>query len=382
MKKSHLIALGVTASVVLWMGAGLIFGDGKVTPSTKTDENDAPSNIMVVEIRHQSASLVVSNVIAQGHVMPDREVDLRVETAGAVHKILIKEGITIKAGDVLAQIDMDDRKTKLNEAKAKIIEAQGKYKSAKKLEKKGYTAESRVDETLSILRSAQAEEKHISLDIDHTNIVAPFDGIIDQQHIEQGDYVSLGDKVFTIVDNDPLVVSVYIPQHEIINVKVGGSADISLATGQSKTGKVRFIAPRAEKATRTFRMEIAIPNPDGLPSGISATVRIPKEGVMAHFVSTALLTLNIDGMVGVKTIDDKGIVSFYPVKILSADPSGVYVTGLPNKATIIINGQGFVVAGDKVSFTMSDASESSSKNKEKVDEDSIIQGMETKHESD
>ena len=87
-------------------------------------------------------------------------------------------------------------------------------------------------------------------------------------------------------------------------------------------------------------------------------------------------------MVGVKTINDKGIVSFYPVKILSADPSGVYVTGLPNKATIIINGQGFVVAGDKVSFTMSDVSESSSKNEEKVDEDSIIQGMETKHESD
>lgn len=374
MKKSHVIALGVTASVVLWMGAGLIFGDKKNTPNTTADENDSSVKKMVVEVRQQSASLVISNIIAQGHVIPDKEVDLRVETAGAVHGVLIRQGVAIKAGDILAQIDMDDRKIKLNEAKAKIVEAQGKYKSAKKLGKKGYTAESRVDETLSNLRAAQAEENRIALDIEHTNIVAPFDGIIDRQHIEQGDYVSLGDKVFTIVDNDPLIVSVYIPQHEINNVKVGGMADVELATGQGKIGKIRFIAPRAEQATRTFRVEIAIPNSDGLPSGISAAVRIPKKGVMAHFVSAALLTLNIDGIVGIKAVDDDGIVSFFPVKIVSSNLNGVYVVGLPDKVTIIVNGQGFVVAGDKVSFVMVGAGE--------VSEGVTKKGARGKHESD
>lgn len=374
MKKSHVIALGVTASVVLWMGAGLIFGDKKNTSNTTADENDSSVKEMVVEVRQQSASLVISNVLAQGHVMPDREVELSVETAGAVHDILIREGVAIKAGDALARIDMNDREIQLSEAKAKIVEAQGKYKSAKKLGEKGYTAESRVDETLSILRSAQAEEKRIALDIEHTNIVAPFDGIIDSQHIEQGDYVSLGDKVFTIVDNDPLVVSVYVPQHEINNVKVGGRADVALATGQSKIGKIRFIAPRAEQATRTFRVEVAIPNPDGLPSGTSATVRIPKQGVMAHFVSAALLTLNIEGVVGVKTIDDDGIVSFFPVKIVSSNLNGVYVVGMPDQVTIIVNGQGFVVAGDKVSFVVADT--------DNAPEGVVIKEVRGEHESD
>ncbi len=123
-----------------------------------------------------------------------------------------------------------------------------------------------------------------------------------------------------------------------------------MATGENKLGAIRFIAPRAEQTTRTFRMEVAIPNPDGLPSGTSATVRIPKKGVMAHFVSTALLTLDINGVIGVKTVDDSGIVSFHPVKIVSSSPSGVHITGLPDNATIIVNGQGFVVENDKVSF--------------------------------
>ncbi|MGH1378929.1 MAG: efflux RND transporter periplasmic adaptor subunit [Alphaproteobacteria bacterium] len=350
MKKSHVIALGVTVSIVVWMGSGMMFGSNDPAIVSKQDGADGAAKKIVVEVRKQTAKKIVSNVIAQGHVVPDRVVDLRVETSGAVHDILMKEGHAVKGGDLLAKIDMNDRKVKLDEANAKIAEAKSKYDSAKKLGKKGYTAESRVDETLSTLRAAQAVGKNISLDIEHTNIVSPFDGVIDTQHVEQGDYVSVGDKAFTIVDNDPLIVSVYIPQHEISNVQVGGRAEVAMVTGENKLGTIRFIAPRAEQTTRTFRMEIAIPNPDGLPSGTSATVRIPKKGVMAHFVSTALLTLDINGVIGVKTVDDNGIVSFHPVKIVSSNPSGVHITGLPDQATIIVNGQGFVVENDKVSF--------------------------------
>jgi multidrug efflux system membrane fusion protein len=350
MKKSHAIATGFAGIIVLWMGVGMLFNGADhgqaAIPSGKSD----PVQKMVVETREQMAVSVISHVIAQGHVVPDRAVILRAKAAAQVQDILIKEGHEVKAGDILALLDIEDRQLRLDKAQAKTAEEQRKYDSAKNLGKKGYTAATKIDETLAALKTAQADEKQIALEIENTQIKAPFDGIIDRQSIEKGNYVSIGDDVFTIVDNDPLVVTVYVPQHEISEIETGKTAQIKLATGQSREGIIRFVAPRAEQATRTFRVEIAIPNPDNLPSGTSASAHIPKHSIMAHFISPSLLTLDEKGVTGVKTVNAESAVEFYPIKIVKAAPDGIYVSGLPDRARIIANGQGFVSAGEDVSF--------------------------------
>jgi|TARA_R110002126_G_scaffold3263_1_gene18323 multidrug efflux system membrane fusion protein len=350
MKKSHAIATGFAGIIVLWMGVGMLFGAADNSQAALSADQHEPAQKMRVETREQKAVPVISYVIAQGHVMPDRAVIMRAKAAAQVQEILIKEGHIVKAGDVLAKLDIEDRQIKLDKAKAKTAEAQRKYDSAKSLGKKGYTAETRIDETLTALKTAQADEKQIALEVENTNLTAPFDGIIDHQNIEQGNYVRIGDEAFTIVDNDPLVITVYVPQHEISEIKTGGKANVELATGQAKEGVIRFVAPRAEHVTRSFRVEIEIANPDSLPSGTSATARIPKQSIMAHFVSPSLLSLDEKGVTGIKTVDLDDAVVFHPVKIVKAMPDGIYVSGLPESARIIINGQGFVRAGETVSF--------------------------------
>ncbi|MCC6599021.1 MAG: efflux RND transporter periplasmic adaptor subunit [Alphaproteobacteria bacterium] len=350
MKTPHAIAIGLTGLLVLWMGAGMLFKGQPPAAKSQETAQAAPGNAMVVEVRAQTAQPVTGYITAQGHVMPDREVIIRAEAEAQVKKILIKEGNSVKTGDILAKLDMNDRQIRLEKARAKTAEEQRKYNSAKNLAAKGYTAKTRTDETLAALKAAQAEEKQIALEIENTNIKAPFDGIIDHQNIEKGAYVRIGDEVFTLVDNDPLVVTVYVPQHEIAALETGGKAEIKLATGQDREGTIRFIAPRAEQATRTFRVEAQIANPDNLPSGTSASVRIPRKSVLAHFASPALLSLDKKGATGIKTVNENGIVEFYPVQIISAKPGGIYVTGLPERARIIVNGQGFVAAGEKVSY--------------------------------
>lgn len=349
MKKSQAIAVAFTSLIVIWMCMGMLFKGSEERGANNTYEEKTNQNI-VVETRQQSAQPIVSYIIAQGHITPDRAVTLRAKEAAQVHQVLIKEGERVKEGDILAKLDIDDRNIKLEKAEAKRVEALRKYNSAKNLSQKGYTARANVDEALAILKAAEAEEKQMSLQVANTEIDAPFDGIIDSQHIEKGDYVSVGSEVFVIVDNDPLIVTVYVPQNEISAIQKGGLASISMATGQNKKGVIRFIAPRAEEITRTFRVEIAIPNTENLPSGTSATARIPKETVMAHFVSPSLLTLDDKGNTGVKVIGKDEKVEFYTTKIISAEPSGVYVIGLPETARVITNGQGFVSSGEHVEF--------------------------------
>lgn len=343
MKKSYVMAGFFAGILVLWMLPGF-FG----APKSSTEEGGDKKAVMSVEVRTQSAGPVTSVITAQGDVSPNREVTLRAETNGTVKDILIEEGERVKEGDVILRLDMDDRAIRLERARARMAEARRKYEAANALGKKGYAAQSRVDEALALLKDAEAEEKQILLEIEHTDIRAPFEGLLDKRMIEIGDYVSVRDEIITVVDNTPLVVAVPVPQHEIGHILVGGPAMIVRPDGKQATGRIRFVAPKASSTTRTFRVEIEVPNPEGLASGTSASVFLPKESVQAHAISPGILTLAEDGQTGVKIVDENDAVHFYPVKIVSAQPNMLYVTGLPEIARVIVNGQGYVRSGEIV----------------------------------
>ena len=354
MKKPYRIAIILSTVIAIWMAVGMVFKEPEATQVDTSKSLSSPSSEITVEVCEQHAVSTVSYIVAHGNVIPDREVVIRAETKGKINHIAIKKGNEVNVNTVLAMIDMDDRTIRLERPRAQIAVEKHKYDSLKNLGIKGYTSQTRIDEALANCKTAEADEKQILLDIAHTNIKAPFAGVIDAQSVEQGDYVDVADALFTIVDNNPLVVSVFVPQQEIRAIKKDSMVQVTLATGEKKQGSIRFIAPRANAQTRSFHVDIEIPNLDKLPSGTSATVRIAKTCVMAHFISPALITLNEHGEIGIKTVNDAGVVSFRPIKIISSKADGIYVTGLPDKATIISNGQGFVRSGDTVAYVKND----------------------------
>tara|TARA_R110002124_G_scaffold273815_1_gene443389 strand:+ start:1849 stop:2877 length:1029 start_codon:yes stop_codon:yes gene_type:complete len=331
------------------MGFGMILNPNKITDDNVSEKSTSIRNTLV-EVQDQDAEPIISSITAQGHVMPNREVTLRAETNGRVNSIILQEGVTVKRGEAILNLNQNGRKEKLAKAISKTKEEQHKYSAAKKLYQKGHIAKTSIDEAYVALKTAESEEKQIRLEIEKTTIVAPFDGIIDKQQIEVGDYLSVGDQILTIVDNNPLIVSVQVSQHDISTIYNNQKVEVKFLTGQKKSGEISFIAPRADQATRTFRVEIKVQNLEGLPSGISAIANIPKKSVMSHFLSPALLTLNKKGETGIKIVNKDSIVEFYPVTIITARPNGIYVGGLPTSSKIITSGQGFVSAGEKVSY--------------------------------
>jgi multidrug efflux system membrane fusion protein len=210
-------------------------------------------------------------------------------------------------------------------------------------------SEAQLQEAAALLEMARAERTRARLDIDYMVIRAPFDGALQERLVEVGDFVKLGDPVATIVDERTLVVSAGIAEFDAHFVKKGGVGSARLASGETVHGTIRYIAPVANEATRTFTVELEIDNADGaLRAGMTAELSIPAETIYAQKISPSLLTLDEDGNLGVKTVNELGKVEFYLADIARSSSEGVWIAGLPYSATIITVGQGFVSEGSYV----------------------------------
>jgi multidrug efflux system membrane fusion protein len=120
-------------------------------------------------------------------------------------------------------------------------------------------------------------------------------------------------------------------------------------SGELVEGRICYLAPVAAESTRTFRLELAIPNGDGnLRAGMTAEMRLAADQITAHVLSPALLTLDDSGVVGVKSVNDRNVVEFHAVEIVGSPADGITVTGLPQELRLITVGQGFVKPGERV----------------------------------
>ncbi|QKI88836.1 efflux RND transporter periplasmic adaptor subunit [Thiomicrorhabdus xiamenensis] len=344
MKHSFTVSAGLLLLMIVWMALGFQNHD-----QTAADEAKKVP-LATVETRTSNAEVVTSFIKAHGDLLPFRETQVLAETYGKVEKILKLEGDKVASGELLLKLSIEDRAVKLKRAKAKTLETRNKYQATKDLKNRGFSAQSQIDELLASYEAAKAEENILRQEIDQLEVRAPFDGIIAEQKVELGDYIFKGNPLFEVIDTHSMVAAVSVAQTEYPYLKLQSPAQVRLATGEVLPGTVRFISPKADENTKTFRVEILLPDTADIPSGISVTAEIPKMQVQAHFISSALLTLNDKGVMGVKTVNSTREVEFYPVQVIQAVKDGIYITGLPPQAQLIVTGQGFVQAGQTVNI--------------------------------
>jgi len=343
MKKPYVIAIAMSAVIIVWMASGLLRSPKENSVKTPAEQI---GQRMLVQVQTQIAQSVKLKLTVQGDVEPNREVMIRSDIAGRINEVLATEGQRLDAGAVLMSLDTQDRQIRLAREKALLQSRQKAYQRVQALAKENFQSESAIEEAFAALKSAEASVAQIELEISQLSIKAPFAGVIDASMVEEGGYVAANFEIARFVDNNPLVVVVPVAQQNVQQIESGTEALVRFATGEEKTGRLRYISPLANANTRTFRAEIEVENPDHLiPAGISAEVEIPTSEVTGHFVSPAILSLDESGVIGVKTVTNDNIVDFYPVSILQAATDGVWVEGLPETARIITVGQGFVEKG-------------------------------------
>ncbi len=347
--RSWLISAGIALLITVWLASGQLDGEAPEDVSTTVVTTAAPHQQSSVRVRTQSAEEIMRTIVVNGETAPARVVDIAAETDGRVEYVGVRRGANVERGAVIARLDERDRKARLAQAEATVRQREVEYQGRLKLKGESYVSEAQLQEAVAQLESAKAELKRAQLDLDYMTIRAPFDGALQERHVEVGDFVSAGDPIARFVDNRKIIVTADVSEFDAGYVQTGQAAQAQLATGETVHGTIRYVAPVADEATRTYTVELEIDNGDGqLRAGGTAELRVPAERVLAHRISPSLLTLDDAGNIGVKIINDEGEVEFVFADVALSTSEGVWVAGLPDLATIITVGQGFVVPGTMV----------------------------------
>lgn len=357
MNRSVLLATLVVAGTVAWVLSGQIgFGDPSAKPqgqaNAATEAGTPPVKAAVVErvrVARLTAQPMHKEVILQGRTEAARSVDLRAEVRGPVEAVLAAKGVRVRQGQPILRLAVEDRRAQLDQSKALLAQRKIELDAAETLYRRGNGTEVAAATARAQYDSAQASLRRAELDFAKTEIKAPFDGVLNARPADVGDYLDTGATVATIVDLDPLKVVGFATERDVRHIRAGDKGFATIVGGREIEGRVAFVAAAAEATTRTFRVELDVPNPDqSLIAGLTAQARLPLGEIPAHFVSPSSLSLDDDGTIGIKTVDAESRVVFLPVTILTTTADGAWIAGAPEEIRLITVGHEFVKAGNKV----------------------------------
>ena len=351
-RNSITIAVVIAVLTALWLASGALTGDDETAPPAALGGAVAEAPARAVRARRIHAVTLPQRVEVRGRTENKRTVDVRAETTGRVVARPVERGDRVERGDLLCRLALDDRQAKREQAAAAIEVARLEHAGAIRLANQGLQSETAIAQAKARLATAEAQRAAVTLDIDRTRIRAPFGGVVETTALEVGDYAQPGAPCARVVDLDPMLLVGRVAETAVRQITVGASARARLGTGEQVEGPVRFVATQADPDTRTYRVEVAIPNPDfSVPSGVTAQFEVVTGAAEAHKVSPALLALDDEGRIGVRTVDGGQRVVFNRVEIVADEADGVWVSGLPRVATLITVGHQFVVAGQAVEVT-------------------------------
>ena len=366
--------------------------------------------VHVVALQSQ-ASQIDSAVLLRGRTEAARQIEVRSETTGLVQSPPLPKGTKVEAGQIMCEIKPGTRMTALAEAEARVPEARARIpeaaarvpeaegrlaeaearleealindNAARTLAEDGFASNTRVASTRAAVsaaragvdaakagvesaragieaaqagvQSAQAAVASAQAELNRIDVRAPFAGLLETDTAELGALLQPGSPCATIIQLNPIKLVGFVPEAEVSKVKIGTMAGARLVSGREVAGQVTFLSRSSDPETRTFRVEVQVPNEDlSIRDGQTAEIVIAAAGKSAHLVPASALTLNNDGALGVRlAVDDKA--RFAPVTILRDTVDGVWVDGLAEQADIIVTGQEYVVDGVDIKVTYREA---------------------------
>jgi multidrug efflux system membrane fusion protein len=361
-KKQQLVAIAIFAVVVLWMivPRDIDRSNADLNGPTRTVQaisggqaaSESPDIITVRAIRVSPQSYN-DKIRVRGRTQAYRQVEVRAEVAGRLVGEPIPRGARVKTGDTLCEIAVDNRGADLLENQSRLEQAQFEYDASTDLQSRNLQSEVAVAQFKAALDSAKAGVARAELALRNTKVVAPFDGVVEMRAAEMGDLLNIGAVCATVLDDSPMLLVGLVPEQDIAPLTIGSQVNAQLLTGEIISGEITYIARNANDISRSYRIEAEIDaNEYNLRAGVTTEILIQAANIQAHLIPASALTLDDNGVIGVKLIDDKGNVRFSNVSIVGDNTGllnpGIWVTGLDGNVNLVTVGQEIVFPGQQV----------------------------------
>jgi multidrug efflux system membrane fusion protein len=344
---SLMVILGIFA----WLMSGIMADNSEPVEMAKPlfEVNQTTARFKVV-VQDLKAEPFVNKIKLQARTEADKIVTVSAETGGTITALPVEKGAFVQKGQTVCQIDFGARQAQLDQSRALRDARKIEYDAAVKLNKQGHTSKSQLASSRASYDAAVAAVKGALVEYNRTKIKAPFGGILDTQPVEIGHFMSIGQPCGTIIDKDPLLIVAYIAENHVKHVDLGARGSAKLATGESVSGFVRYIAETPDMATRTFRMELEVANKDlTLRDGVSAELQLNTGSVLATRIPQSVLTLGDSGQLSVRVVEGNR-VAIRPVQVIADDRSGAVVMGLSASEKVIVRGGEYTRDGREVDF--------------------------------
>lgn len=327
--------------------------EGVSLPEQLVRDDQADSRRVTVLVRESLAQSINNAVILRGRTEAARSVDVRAETSGRVISEPLRRGAYVNEGDLLCELDPGARMAQLAEAEARLADATLAARNAERLSEGGFAAETRATAARAALQSAEAGVEMARRELARLKITAPFAGLLENDAAELGSLLQPGAQCARITQLDPIRLVGFVAEADIDRVELGAMGGGRTASGREMTGRVTFVSRSADPMTRTFRVELTVPNTDlALRDGLTADILIQTEGVSAHLLPGSAMTLDDQGRIGVRVADAEDRALFMPIRVLNDTPQGLWATGLPDSIRLIVRGQEYVTEGVALDVTM------------------------------
>ncbi|WP_102223969.1 efflux RND transporter periplasmic adaptor subunit [Acidimangrovimonas sediminis] len=288
-------------------------------------------------------------IVISGNTAPDKSTTLAARSSGIIDALPVHKGERIEKGALVMRVEGPEFTANVATAEAMLAQRQRELTVAEKLNKSGNTSDTALTAAKSAMAAAQAQLSQARADKDRLQLTAPFSGVIDAVPVELGEWVQIGTPIAALLSLDPIVVKAEVSETDIGVIHRGSKAEVRLVDGRKLEGTVRFVASEASARTRTFPVEVALPNEKGsIPAGMTAEVTLYAPAVEAIRVRRSVITLNGNGDLGVRAIGKDDVVRFVPVKLVDDTPDGLIITGVPGDVRVIVSGQDMVAVGARV----------------------------------
>lgn len=248
-----LLAIAALIVVLVLM---LVFGQKQVAPPA--EEQAVPVRVLVVEPR-----LMPDAITLPGRIEPFIEADLGTEKPGRIVELAADKGDRVEAGQVLLRLDARMAEATLRQAEIELREAGKELERWKGLEKAGAVSASDFDAVKSRHDNAEVSLEQARVALSQCEVKSPIAGIVDERHVEEGEYATEGMPVFKVLDIDQVKLMLDVAERDTGCLRQGNPVVFRVAAlgGREFTGTVSFVSSLASRESNSFHAEILVSNP-------------------------------------------------------------------------------------------------------------------------
>jgi multidrug efflux system membrane fusion protein len=349
---SRLTAVGLVAAAGLWIASGHFLpherAESRAAIRAGNEETKKPFRVSVIEtqVAPHSRRLTIS-----GRTEADKRVTVFARTGGVLTELKVKRGTWVGKGDVLAVLSDEAREAQVVQAQAVLTQKRTELEAKRQLIINGTLPRLQLVDLEAQVKSAEATLAAAQAERDRGVVRAPWSGVVHEVAVEVGQaaFSFAGREIATLIALDPMLAVAEVAERKLAGISAGQEAQVRLVTGEAVSGRVRFVAKTASQTTRTYRVEIELPNREGrIPDGITAEVSVPMAPVPATRVPRSALTYSSTGQLGVRAVDAAQSVRFVPVAVIEDEQGFMWVGGIDDRSRVIVQGQDFVREGQRV----------------------------------